>query len=535
MSASYDEIESTDNDATNTELSSDTEYYDSGWEDESDSDEGEAVAAAATRKSRRIQSAGFNDMPRELLIEIFTTAHDSFGTFQDCTWDALPPGLSHAQWEKDTISFILTICSVCWKWREIALSATELWSRISLARMSGPMYELVCERLVTFVERSGTRPLELFIAQCDNKEDETSTNPSSLQPLWGPAAQILITQIDRCSSFHYYSADHKPTLLPLPGRLEHLVELNVHISAATPTLCILGSENEARLQKFKASVFSGIMSPLFDHINGAGITDLALRLPAINGFLHDVAPVQTTGVLTATLISRCPNVSRLAITSNCRPERPFPPSTFPHLSYLTVSDSLSISFGKYIPAPVLTHLTLTYGASWGVSSPEDYPTTFPLLKSLEIRGMKDIIDRPPRLHRLIRRQPNLRTITVSWTPYYDVILFVRLLLNDEFRPWMTLRADPGPQDWEGPFLPELACVRLTYISHSFTQPGKDELSGEISNLMERRGQLRFELDSTVFKKFPQSVDKLKTRWGDRVVRMPGSLVEEPKGGWVMPE
>ena len=89
-----------------------------------------------------------NKLPPELLRAIF-----SF----------LCPG-SHGDWERSLAmpyKDLLAVSHVCRHWRDIAVSATELWAHIILGHSASAKWEASIAQLCT--HRSGGRPLDCFV------------------------------------------------------------------------------------------------------------------------------------------------------------------------------------------------------------------------------------------------------------------------------------------------------------------------------------------------------------------------------------
>ena len=151
-----------------------------------------------------------NKLPPELLRAIFSYL---------CPW-------SYRDWGRKFITHykeLLAVSRVCRRWREIAVSATELWTHIILGRSAPVKWEVSVARLC--VRRSGVRPL-----------DFSYTPTTGLNPL---SAEELIPERGRLRSVCWYAdeaAGEELASFLLPTLRVERLEISGHGSFSLPTL-----------------------------------------------------------------------------------------------------------------------------------------------------------------------------------------------------------------------------------------------------------------------------------------------------------
>lgn len=186
---------------------------------------------STTRQIAKQDAAVFR-LPIELLLEAFKWGLSA-------QWTTL-----RSPWEKQTIRYLKSITAVCSHWRQVAISDSLLWRRLSIANHATESYDGISHRLRTFLARSTkvTLDIYIYIPTRDNASD-------SLARL----ADIPLRHIQRCRALEVvYRASAMPFVIkPASGPLTNLIDLRIQIELwqyAGLSLTVLSPNNMAPLQ-----------------------------------------------------------------------------------------------------------------------------------------------------------------------------------------------------------------------------------------------------------------------------------------------
>ena len=233
-------------------------------------------------------------------------------------------------WQKNTepVRYLSTICLVCCLWRDVALSAPLLWTKILYRETKDkdatqPYHDLprrTEERIEAYLSRSKYASIDVkFILRRGRGLARVK--------------DMIFPHLSRCRSVHitttFNDRDLATQLFPLPRDLPRLTQLyysGCHDEEAEPIplLLVPGTGNMARLRRVSLSNLSVNLADL-NSINTENVNQLVLK--GRNFAWRDAL----------TLASRCHSLCKLELVT--RPPRQrdiIPPITLPQLTDLEV-------------------------------------------------------------------------------------------------------------------------------------------------------------------------------------------------------
>ncbi|KAK0478196.1 hypothetical protein IW261DRAFT_1482381 [Armillaria novae-zelandiae] len=177
-------------------------------------------------------------LPNELLADIFATAMIDF----------LP---------EDHRSFLALVCSICRRWRGVAIEASDLWTTIYLHDPKDiPAAEL-------FLERSKTQLLDVYVQVGLGFEDFSYDGLDVSGQSVRRVAELMSTHLHRTRTLslsvsNFEGAENFPTLYR-PMSAPHLVSLSINIRDIPPfldSICSFSSDGRDGLYSNRTSISS---------------------------------------------------------------------------------------------------------------------------------------------------------------------------------------------------------------------------------------------------------------------------------------
>ena len=246
-------------------------------------------------------------LPNELLAEIFLIG-----------W----------QKNRERVWYLSTICLVCRIWRDVALSASLLWTKILYREIKDkdatqPYHDLprrTEERIEAYLSRSKNATIDIGLILQHGRDLVR-------------VKDMIFPHLSRCRSIHLVSAsenkDLASQLFPLPRHLPQLTYLHCsgyHDEKAEPIplLLVSGTGNMARLRRVSLCNLSVNLADL-NSINTENVNQLVLK--GCNFAWRDAF----------TFASQCHSLCKLELVTRPPTQRDiFPPITLPQLTDLEV-------------------------------------------------------------------------------------------------------------------------------------------------------------------------------------------------------
>ncbi|KAF8322510.1 hypothetical protein DL93DRAFT_2162650 [Clavulina sp. PMI_390] len=266
-------------------------------------------------------------LPYEILVQIFKLAQLS---------------LSYGSEPFSLAPFLLAITAVSSRWREVAISASQLWDTIHVPLYDQHNIEGVIGYVQNLMTRSHKRLLDVRISTDIHSPKDGSRRLFSL----------LLDHSSRIEALTLRLRYHEALLLPLTGSFGHLKDLDIHFRAGslgTGNIPSIISPNAApNIRKF---TYLG-NSPLFTNIETSNMEEVFIQ--GLN-----VRP-------TLDFLPRCRSLRRATL----RPwlgEDPFGMAVnLPELEFLEVVDIIFLHLLRYIVAPSLKELHIVRGSRMSV-------------------------------------------------------------------------------------------------------------------------------------------------------------------------
>lgn len=326
-------------------------------------------------------------LPHELITNVFLLGESILGT-----------GLSDTR-------FLKTITSVCYTWRDAALTTPMLWSNIVIPpAVTISVFEALYDRAEAYTLRSRDASIDVSLTLYSYSKEEI-----------GRIMDLILPHIPRCRTLALKSPDASSlsAYLPLFGRLNRLQRLEVAMGWQNPgPVFVLGESANPPLREVR--------------ITGA-IGQLLKNIPT--GTLHHLH-VDTLGeywASTIAFVSQCTAVQSLWLKIDAE-ETPATRPTFslPQLRSLTINDDLTLGFTQYMLTPNLEDLALS-GAEWRGNLIDIAPTRFPLLRTLALDGFQfGVPFTVAAVGDLAMRHPHIEKLYLSHNQSYSDILAIFL-------------------------------------------------------------------------------------------------------------
>lgn len=462
------------------------------------------------------QHAFINQLPNEVFIDICCVVLDSFGAESERTWFGRQDILSCDEWERQVVGFLASVSAVCSIWRHATLSAPVLWRKISLARLSLRSSSVVRERLMTFLARSKTTTLDLYITLGSRN---TSSEARAPFELWESMARILLASIERCRTFHLMHNWNRTTtpLLPLQGSLRNLQNFEFEVQMGPgiyQSQVLLGPENLSPLRQLKIVLPWSAVYPVLRNMRTENITSL---------FFNSIG---TDWEEMVNFISKCSGVTQIVIFTAHPPPPSLEcsPTTYSHLTSLSIKDTMPPTFPRYMSTPALQELSIS---ACTVDGPTyRTPTSFPFLTRITLGYFNFSTIPSSTLYHFLREQPSLSTIVLSRCG--NIAIFLRFLSDVDYA-CRSLGVASLRNEWAKECLPNLQLLslqsarqpqRFRYGHGVVSRPAVNELELLLASLLDQRPLLCVEYDQGTFRRSPDSVKVLKLR-GSRFVELPG--------------
>lgn len=436
---------------------------------------------AETPRSHRLilkgNRAAINTLPPEILAQIFLANIDP----DDRT-------------DRDGHKFLSRMKSVCWLWRDIALSTPALWTNINLgenAWWTRSVQASLSARLKEAFMRSRDASLDIVIdlGRMDQK--------------YFSDMEIIITEdilphLYRSRSLHLLLRDRNATrsLIPIKGQLPRLESLRVDwVVDDYPPSALLprrifddGSAPELRL----LHISGWLDLPLLTSVPLGSLRQLSLHARLVE-------PMDMTDVL-----MRCVNVEELDLESAdlYMPSNSYTdPFTLPRLIYLCANYSLIAGFSRLISTPNLEVLSI----SWGSHSGDNGTVLRPLSQKLHTVVNLDSghLDDPRHYVEIYEAHSGIRTISTTKADFDGILIS----LCGNGRPTAF---DRKPSEPTLPIL-ELLEFRMSSADVNLSFRPLFRVLEQRKNLriiFEMLGRFRFSKDG---------LERLKERYGERLM------------------
>ncbi|KAJ2925258.1 hypothetical protein H1R20_g11826, partial [Candolleomyces eurysporus] len=358
----------------------------------------------------------------EILTMIFELAHAS--AYED-------------GYTRPRIPVEVAVAGVCENWRRIALSISSLWTVFRCLQSTRKNLLFEHERLLTYLERSGGRALELFL------EFRGMQHPTSASNNHSQAKQILHTALDQSFRWRRFVVVSDGSL----GPLEQNLRSPLH-TKSVPKLEYLDIRTSSYHKRFgelpnwgpanwNNQMFSGQRPPLqYLRLNQSAL--LAGFQPRLENLVHlvfehgpetddDIPPLSFSSFID---IIRLPSLETVSLWGRSVEENASIPAgevEAKELKHFRFGKSLDMSPLNFlvhrVVAPKLETLTIQcswFGLmdTWPVVDIELSDNSFPSLRSLHLLdvAINSMNEPDPTFRRLVERTRQAKELTVSLNP-----------------------------------------------------------------------------------------------------------------------
>lgn len=364
-----------------------------------------------------------NKLPDELLREIFRLGLDSFESSDQIRL----MHNSHRDWERARLRFLVDITSVCFLWRDLAISTAALWRTLSTAhtKPDDKAMQIVLQRLEIFIARANGVSLDMLLFVGLAKRVQK------------PVVRLLMDHINQCRSFHLISHSQGETIdfLPLPGALPLLTSLFVDVVAlprSRPLTEILTAENVAPLRNLRLhvghtmAVIPTRMASLLEEIRTGHLRQVSLSAP------------EEEWAESIRFLGRCPEVCVVDVPMPVPYDRFDPPATItlPNVTTLGFGDYLPLGVDIFVRTPNLEELTIHGDSGFRhrrarlhrtLRASKDVNTSrYPLLRSVTLHDFNFVTRDLPDLRNFLGRNPAIDTITILRSEGTVMVLYALL-------------------------------------------------------------------------------------------------------------
>lgn len=370
--------------------------------------------------------ASIAKLPNELLAEVFYLAH------QPLIFDE-PEG------DQQTLTSIASVCSL---WREVALSISGLWSHVVWsfsdhcrdAPSTSPKIERRCSRISEYLIRSRSSPISLYLNFGGNSW-------GTIRRVW----RIVSAHLSRCCSLSVVvsNSGELHNILPIPGQLTQLESLDIqmlHGGLLGTTLFAPETASPLRRLALRQITITGDEQPAWsDYLPIHALRSVSVRTSgrALQSALD--------------LLAQCPHLLDLNITVDAKTSPTYLHAvTFPELEELSIPDSYTFVFARYIHAPKVQKITISHGF-WELRPPSTFVTTstntYPSLRTLRVSRFT----RSPHDSFLdfCRHHPTIEVLSIdSWWTAAEFIVNDLLTVDDEgdLDSLLTTTSNSAPVD-----------------------------------------------------------------------------------------
>lgn len=428
-------------------------------------------------------------LPAELISHIFGFAHHH-----------IPRDRSHF---RELVRFLTSICGVCSSWRQIALCAARLWSRIVVDRdtIQTRFLERVCECLRAFIERSRDAPLDLTI--------NTSGPKISDDRYWRMLA-MFGPQLQRCCRLEIsIQREGAADVLPVLSRtvfdqVEDLTVIDYRYLA--PGMGPIFQE-EAFL---KLRTLFQDNAPLPFNLPLSSLTSVSL-----NGYSESVILWETfTSVPQPFLIQpfpvQCTSLVNLTLFNIKWPAPTLAPLPhLPRLKHLSINRDTSVFYHLTMPALEILECRRI--------DRYDHIPNLPSLQRLRLVACAAITNQSvQQLPYLLLTISGITTLEVIDNSCASAILFALLgLPNDTATPHRPVKIGNGNPPYVVPYLQKLEVYETERGSMNFHH----RMTTPILRLLEERPSLHISCTTSCFES-DTSADAAKARFGTRIGTLP---------------
>lgn len=436
-------------------------------------------------------------LPYELLAHVFVIGHQT---------------VKDSYNSQALLAYLHCITAVCSRWRQIALSHSNLWATVRLIKepKSGPLLDhetleifqsQLRQVLKVFGARGSHVPLDVFI-------DLDGTSPGilgwiigQLHQYWGQCRSLSLVFATPWEALEILSI---LSLYPLPDLRDFELSImrQTGRGAGEPLLRAVSSLDTAQIRSL--GIFGFTRFP-FDRISGEALQCLRFDL-----IPHEVAE-QTIRFLQST-----PNLKKLDIS--IRSSYPLNLSLSPQL-YLPSLENLTIHDISHLPFAL--NLSETEGAEILDSLVQTIRSN-PLEPNLELPSLREMVIRstakldPWTIRDMLDQFLSLQTLEVHCCSYLSHVL-LPLMPNPEQRRWPTMHMREDA-DHEGlTVIPQLKLLRLRdSVDLVESAPPGTALSNIFHDMMKFRPALKIECDTHSFSGSRGALQDLKSSHDERV-------------------
>lgn len=335
----------------------------------------------------RVGIAAHTRLPPELLAKIFAHCHQGYAVnLRSLIQSSLP-------W---------AICSVCSRWREIALAEPRLWALVRLPPMFSQSKHIM-ERIRRILSRYGGAGKVTLSAELQYGND------------WKTLLDLVSTYSSRVNGLRLRITDVHTSHLDHPvGVFDILETLTITFdyphgyreARETPIAAFALARNLRKLRIYCSDNLTLVSSAWLQRILFPWST------------LTELDSMNISLTATLKILAQCTQITRLAMTflpHETPHHGPFNPISLPQLLFLYITPNRITNLTEFLDSLVLTNLkTLTFGP--GISEPWPQKTMLKLLSpsnhSMESLETSDFITPGDCILPLMRALPHLVELSV---------------------------------------------------------------------------------------------------------------------------